>query len=349
MVAIKAQEADALFAGRTPRKSNACLIYGPDRGLVAERARAFLKASGVALDDPFSYIALQGQDLVGENAGRLMDEVSTIAMFGGGRAVHVSDPPKDAGFVDAVKAALAALDDQTYLLIETGDLKKSAALRTVFEKSKSALAVPCYADDTRSLQGLINQMIQDAGKTVALDARELLVANLGGDRGTSRREIEKLLLYCAEHDRVEAQHVTDVIGDTSTIAIDQIIDGLLVGELNQCETGLSRLEASGMSPAVLINGLSRQFQQLDAMRAAMSAQRTSARSVVENARPPIFFRRKPVVTKALDIWSGDMIRSALTRLRETTVSSRTAGALETAHIRMLVLALGQRAYLATRR
>ena len=55
MAQKKASEVDSWLA-RPDARVWLVLIYGPDRGLVAERARAFAVRTGLPLDDPFSVV-----------------------------------------------------------------------------------------------------------------------------------------------------------------------------------------------------------------------------------------------------------------------------------------------------
>ncbi|RWB96656.1 MAG: DNA polymerase III subunit delta, partial [Mesorhizobium sp.] len=57
MAQKKGYEVDSWLARPDPRIS-VVLLYGPDRGLVAERAKAFAGKTGLSLDDPFSVVRL---------------------------------------------------------------------------------------------------------------------------------------------------------------------------------------------------------------------------------------------------------------------------------------------------
>ncbi|MEL6819384.1 MAG: DNA polymerase III subunit delta [Pseudomonadota bacterium] len=349
MGSIKAHEADRVLNSAKEPPALVSLVYGPDRGIVSERAKKLIALSRVNVEDPFSYIRILAGDISGSAASRLVEEVNTVSMFGDARLIHLEDAGNDVGLVGAVKNVIEAIQPGTFLVIEAGDLKKSASLRTTVERAEKAIAIPCYADDEKSLQTLVDQSMQSAGKQLTLEARQFLISNLGGDRGTTRQEIEKLLTFCAQIERIELEHVISIIGDTASVAVDSIVDGVLTGQLAQCEKGLVRLEAGGGSSFVLLSALMRQFQSLAIMRSAMENDRKTARAVVESARPPIFFKRKQLVTDALNVWSGSMIRDALARIRETLIDSRQSHRLETSHIRMMILSLGYKAHLQRRR
>ncbi|TIX45439.1 MAG: DNA polymerase III subunit delta, partial [Mesorhizobium sp.] len=81
------------------------------------------------------------------------------------------------------------------ILIEAGDLKKGVGLRAIVEAADIAMALPCYADEARDIDTVIDDELRKAGMSMTLEARQALRRNLGGDRLASRGEIEKLVLY----------------------------------------------------------------------------------------------------------------------------------------------------------
>ena len=90
MTALKAADVDA-FVARPDAARPVVLIYGPDSGLVSERAQAIVRASVDNPDDPFSLVRIEGDDLSG-NPLRLVEEANTIPA--------VRRPPRHLGQAD---------------------------------------------------------------------------------------------------------------------------------------------------------------------------------------------------------------------------------------------------------
>src|SRR6185295_3852014 len=105
MVALKAPQVDAFVAKPNPAQP-VVLIYGPDSGLVRERAEALIRAAVDDINDPFSLARLDGDALSAEPS-RLVEEANTIPLFGGKRAVWVKAGQR-ASIAPAVEALLAA-------------------------------------------------------------------------------------------------------------------------------------------------------------------------------------------------------------------------------------------------
>src|ERR1700757_2853132 len=87
MVALRGKDIDAFLARPDPGRP-IILLYGPDAGLVRERADALLKSAVDDPDDPFSMVKLDGDELSAEPS-RLLDEALTVPLFGGRRAIRV--------------------------------------------------------------------------------------------------------------------------------------------------------------------------------------------------------------------------------------------------------------------
>jgi len=87
MVALRGKDIDSFLARPDPGRP-IILLYGPDAGLVRERADALLKSAVDNVDDPFSLVRLDGDELSAEPS-RLVDEALTVPLFGGRRAIRV--------------------------------------------------------------------------------------------------------------------------------------------------------------------------------------------------------------------------------------------------------------------
>lgn len=313
------------------------LVFGPDHGLVVERGKALVKATGVDMNDPFALIPLDVASL-DSHPGRLVDEAGTLSMFGGIRTIWLRNVGTEKSVAQAVSLALENPSDDTLIIVEAGDLKPSSPLRKTVEAHAKAVAIPCYADDARSLQTLLDQVTAEFGLSLEMDARQALMMQLGGDRLASRGEVEKLCLYAKGNGNITLEDVEAIVGDVSDKPIGAAIDAVLAGNSNSLDDNLNQLFASKTVPFVLISSLMREFRSLATMRATIDMGR-SISSVVDAARPPIFFKRKDMVTRALSSWSGEALGRALMRIENAILETRQKGAPEEAITRNLFLAL----------
>jgi DNA polymerase-3 subunit delta len=316
MTAVKAGDVEALIRRGPDPRIAVLLLYGPDTGLVFERAKRLAEAFVADPNDPFAMVKIDG-DTLAQDAGRLADEAGTVGLFGGNRTIWVRAGSRN--YAPAVDAALKAEITQARIVVEAGDLAKSAPLRTLCEKSPRALAIPCYPDDERALADLIERTLKENGLGIAREARDVLAASLGGDRGASLSEIEKLALYARGQDTVSLDDVEAVTSDVAASVLNTLIDAAFSGRSADVERDYRRFRHEGMDPSVMLGSALRHALTLLSTRLAGEGQ--SASMMVGNWRG-LHFRRKATVETQLARWSPPALRHAIQLLQEAILACR---------------------------
>jgi DNA polymerase-3 subunit delta len=317
MVAVKPSEADAFVARPDPARP-VVLIYGPDAGLVHERAA---RLAQVSVDDPsdaFALVRMDGDDISGAPF-RLVEEANTVPMFGGRRAIWVRAGSRN--IAPAVEALLAAPSPDCRVVIEAGDLRKTSPLRALCEKAKNAAAIGCYSDSERDIAAVIDDELRQAGLAIAPDARAALLPFLGGDRQATRNELRKLALYAHGRDRIAVDDVIAVVADASAVALDNVVDAAFAGRPAEVEMHFGKAHAEGMAAGAIVGATLRHLSALHRMRLSVE-EGQSTNGVIEGARPPIHFRRKPLIEAALRAWTAARLREAMGALSDALLETR---------------------------
>ena len=317
MTALKAGQVDAFVARPDPARP-VVLVFGPDAGLVRERAEALVHGAVDDPRDPFALARLSGDELAAEPE-RLVEEANTIPLFGGRRAVWVKAGSRN--FMAAVEALLAAPSPDCRVVIEAGDLKRNAPLRAACERASCAVALPCYADAERDIERLIDEEMREAGLSIAPDARAALLPLLGGDRLASRSEVRKLALYARGSERVELDDVMAVIADASTLALDALIDAAFAGRTEDVEVQFNKASTAGTSVASIISAALRQIATLHKARLTIEDGK-SVSATLETMVPPVHFSRKSVVEQALKNWTAARLQRAMAQLADASFDAR---------------------------
>jgi DNA polymerase III subunit delta len=338
MTALKSSEIESFLARPDPKRP-IVLLFGPDAGLVRERADALIKLSVDDPRDPFSLARLEGDDLASEPS-RLVEEAHTVPLFGGRRAILVKGGSRN--FASAIEALIASPPIDCRVVIEAGDLRRSAPIRTLCERAKNAAAIPCYTDGERELARLVDDEMKAATLTIAPDARSALIALIGGDRRASRNEIRKLALYAQGKDRITLEDVEAVVADASSLASEAIADAAFAGRAQEVETHYAKARNAGTMPNAIAGGALRQVIDLHRARLAVESG-ASIEAAIENFRPAIHFRRKPLVEAAVRSWTAARLQNAIEQLAAATFDSRRQSALADAIVERTLLAVAQAA------
>ena len=320
MATIKAHEAERALA-KPDAAHRLFLFYGPDAGLVSERAARLAKASVDDHTDAFQLVRMSGDDIASDPM-KLVDEANTIGLFGGRRAIRVS--PTGKMLLPAVEPLLATPSRDAIVIVEAGDLQKSNPLRTACERARTALAVPCYGDAARDLGGIIDEMMRAAGKTIDRNSRDMLAGLLGGDRQTSRREVEKLLLYVGDAAAVTEADIETIVGDTAQREQAALVDAVFAGKFGPIDLAQAKLAREGLDAGVMLGAVLRQALALLKARQSVDAGR-GVKDVVAGMRLP--WPRIATTEAALGQWTSEKLGEAVALLGTAMLAVRKDGGL----------------------
>ncbi|MEL7030082.1 MAG: DNA polymerase III subunit delta, partial [Pseudomonadota bacterium] len=277
------------FLKAPDKETRAVLVYGPDAGLVRERSDALARRIVPDFTDPFNFLELTDAELKADPA-RLADEAAAISMMGGERVIRIRT--KGDASAETIKYVVSAIDSETLpcdalILVEAGELAKRSKLRVAFEQANRAVSMPCYEDNERSLRAVITQGLQAEGLRIDADALAMLAGALGADRGVTRAELEKLILYKGpqgagrDSDVVSVADVRSIFADAASEDADALVFAAAEGRVGDVEAEFARLAAAGTAAITVLRALARHFDRLH----------TAASSVAEGVRPPDALKR----------------------------------------------------------
>ena len=322
---IDARSADR-FAQKPDPKIRAVLLYGPDGGLVRERAEAVTRSVVEDPKDPFRVAELSSSSLKDDPA-LLNDEAAAISFGGGRRVLRVVKPEET--LAAQFERFLTELPGDALLVIEAEDLTPRSKIRSLFEKAESGAAVACYRDEDRNLSQLLRDSLKEAGFSISQDALAYLSGNLGSNRPVTRREIEKLVTYKGPPEGGNAEIALDdvlaTVGDSAHLTLDDLSRAVADGDLAAVERILEKAFAEGANAIPVLRAVSGHFMRLATARSLMDAGR-SADQAMGQLRPPIFFKMKGPFGAQLNLWSSARLGQAINRLLECELACKRTGA-----------------------
>lgn len=338
MVALRGKEIDA-FLARPDAGRPIILLYGPDAGLVRERADALIASAVDDPNDPFSLVKLDGDELSAEPS-RLVDEAMTVPLFGGRRAIRIRAGSRS--FASGVDTLAEMPVKDCRIVIEAGELRPESPLRKACEKAKTAVAIGCYPDTERDLAKLMEDELRIANLRIAQDARGALMSFLGGDRQASRNELRKLTLYAHGKGEITLDDVMSVVADASELKLDPIVDGAFAGRPDIVETEFAKAMIAGTYPGVIISAAQRQAAWLHKSALAI-ADGAPASAVLDGGFPRLHFSRKPAVETALRNFSVARLAAIIEQLATAALDTRKQSTLAAAIAQRTLMAIAANA------
>lgn len=334
------------FLTKPDAKLRAALFYGPDAGLVRERADRLSVAIAGDLRDAFRVVDLAATTLVADPA-RLHDEAASLPFSGGRQLVRVRDAGDGVGSLFQRFLGDPPPGDSV-TVVEAGDLPARSSLRRAFEGAGNvAAAIACYADGRRELEELVREVMSAHGIAVAGEAMAYLATRLGGDRLLSRGELEKLALFVGDKGRVGLAEAMQSVGDSAELDLDDAILAAAEGDAAALERALERAFAEGEMPVGVLRAAQRHFQRLHVTGARLAGG-MSEDEALGSLRPPLFFKLGERFRRELRLWPERRAALALALLVDAELNAKSAGLPPEAICRDALLRIARQAQRARR-
>lgn len=328
----KAHEVES-FLQKPDTAIRVILLYGHDIGAIREHARNLSQRIRGKDSDPMLQVDIDEATLAA-TPQKLYDEAAAIPMFGDSTKVIELTLNGDAQH----KTIATYLDDainETLVIIRAGNLKPASKLRKLIEKADNAMALPCYADDSRTIQRVARDYLAGEGFRIETAAMTYLAHQLGNDRGVTMRELERLVLYkgpkgTPDHREdatimITLDDVEEVMGDSAGMMPDTLVDAVCGGQTEEADKALLRLTAGGKTGQYMLLCLRRHFQALHLCLSHIQNGTSQEDALRAAFRPPLHFKRKPRVNEQLRIWHLGRIETALHILHEAETDCRRTG------------------------
>ena len=298
------------------------LVYGPDNGLMKERAKTISLSMVEDINDPFNAVTLS-TDILNEDPARLSDEAGAISMMGGGRLIRIENATEK--LTPLVKEYLENPSESALIVLEAGELNPRSSLRKLCESAKNAAAVPCYVEDERDLSRLIRETLQAENIGIDNDAATWLAANISGDRQKARNELNKLITYKgADMTPVSLEDVQACCGEAGALALDDLVYAVAGHNAAQALKTYNQLTEEGVNFIVILRSLQNHFRRLHVTKTKID-QGDNPESAMKSLSPPIFFKQQNAFKTQLNRWSTGGIYKVLQRLMDVEVQCKQTG------------------------
>jgi DNA polymerase-3 subunit delta len=281
------------------------------------RIKSFILAGN---DDPFAYVEIDEAKLVSDPA-MLADELNAISLMGGKRCIAIRAATDKLAKI--IEAAAGYFHPAVFVIAVADELSTRSALRSWFEKEPKAAAVACYKDEVRDVTAVVRAAMSEAGIALDRDAMDYLAGQLGNDRYVTRQELEKIITYAGENKTLALEDIQALVDYNRDTDLDELVNAVADKNLKSMEKTITLLAREGASPVAYMRSLQRYFNRLYGMRIRVH-NGENIDAVIASARPPVFFRQVPVMTRHLQQWDVAQIAKALKLLVEAELACKTS-------------------------
>jgi DNA polymerase-3 subunit delta len=290
---------DALDYLSHPKKHPAlpvCVLFG-DEAYLKRQALLALREEVLGEAGEFSLARFDGDEAEWREVS---DELSTVALFGGGKRLVAVEDGDD--FVSRNRSLLedyAARPKSTAVLVL--EVKSWPSNTRLFKAlAESGLQIECkFPAPARLLKWLASQaQTHDARLEPA--AAETLVDVVEPDLGLFDQELTKLAALAGSGGTITAARVHEAVGGWRTRTTWEMLDAALAGNTAEALVQLDRLLAAGEVPIALLGQIASTLRRFAAAtrlveQAERAGRRVSLREALEEAgfKPFVLSRAEP--------------------------------------------------------
>ncbi len=254
-----------------------CVVFGSETFLkrhALARLRDFVLGPG---EGDFSSATFDGTEV---ELRDVLDELSTVAMFGAGQRLVVVEDAAD--FVTRFRAQLEEYVDRPrrtgVLVLETRTWPGNTRLAKAV--ARSGLAIDCTPLDGRQVVRWIRTWARQAhGVEIAPAAADQLVELAGSELGLIDQELAKLALAVPAGEKVQPEQVAALCGSWRSKTTWDMLDATLDGNLQDALVQLDRLLLAGESPVGILAQVSASLRRLAAATCLVLAAEAAGRGL----------------------------------------------------------------------
>ena len=168
---------------------------------------------------------------------------------------------------------------------------------------------------------MIETILKKEKIDIDTNGKQLLANYLGIDRLVTKMEIEKAIIYAGKDKILTHEDISSFLSDQAAISIDALYDLSLLGDIKNAYRVLNRIQNEGITAIQILRSFIRQLQYLYSIKNNISINK-NINHVIDNFKPPIYFKRKNNFKSHAEKWSCTKIQKALKILESAEISCK---------------------------
>ena len=281
-------------------KSNLILFYGENEGLKDD----FKKI--IRLDSKnYEIVNLMQEDLL-NNEDSFLNKIFNYSLFDKQKVFLINNTnDKILPIIEKIEKK----NDQKIFLF-SNILDKKSKLRNYFEKSKSAAVVPCYADTILSLKKIISKKLKNFNN-LTLQNINIIIDNCSLNRTKLYNELNKILIFF-ENKKIDTNKLKLLLNEEENDDFNYLKDEALSGNKFNTNKLISNTILEKDKSIFYISLINQRLLKLNDIN-HLKNENNNIESAINNVKPPIFWKDKPIFLNQAKKWNLKKINKILNK------------------------------------
>jgi DNA polymerase-3 subunit delta len=292
-------------------KHNLLLLYGENIGLKKD-IRNKIKIDLNKKEDSIEILSFYESEIL-DNEDDFYNSIYSGSLFSNKKMITINNGTDK--ILKLIEDIYIKYPENLILIIFSEILEKKSKLRIFFEKSSTAVCVPCYSDNNKSLETILTNELRKNNITISRESINLLIDKSNNDRNNLRNEIEKIKAYSLNKKNLSVEEIKSIANFSGEYKSDSLINECLNGDINQYKKIVSELYLNTVNYVLLLRILYNKIQKLLNIK-KLEKNTTDIDVLISSFKPAIFWKEKPIIKKQLSIWKQEDLRKITSKINE---------------------------------
>tara|TARA_B100000886_G_scaffold211296_1_gene146322 strand:- start:1019 stop:2005 length:987 start_codon:yes stop_codon:yes gene_type:complete len=290
-------------------KQNLFLVYGENEGLKKEIIQSLKKKFNGNVEN-------YDETQIIENKELFYEKILNQSLFEKEKIVIINRCSEK--IYEVIENILEKKILDTKIILNANILEKKSKLRNSFEKEEKLVIIPTYKDTSLNLLELARKFFYNYKVSISQEAINLLVSRCNGDRGYLKNELDKVLVYMHDRKSINLEEIYKLTNLSENFSINELVDTSLSKNFKKT-TEIINESSYKLDDGIII--LRTYLQRAKRLLNIYEKQNnnTDWDSLINNYKPPIFWKDKPIIKKQLENWSKSKIKDLINNINKTEI------------------------------
>ena len=290
-------------------KQNFFLIYGENEGLKKEVIETLKKNLNGSIENYD-----EGQII--NNSELFYEKIFNQSLFDKEKILIINRCSEK--IFDLIENILEKEISNIKVILNANILEKKSKLRNLFEKNKELIIVPTYKDTSIALAEIAKKFFSNYKVSISQETINLLISRCNGDRGHLKSELDKILIYMSDNKSINLEEIYKLTNLAENFSINELVDTSLSKNSKKTSEILNESNYKSEDGILILRTFLQKAKRLLSLYEQQNGN-ANFDSLINDFKPPIFWKDKPIVKRQLERWSKSQIKDLITNLNKTEI------------------------------
>ena len=203
-------------------------------------------------------------------------------------------------------------------IINCGILEKKSKLRNYAERSSNVVVIPTYKDNSQSLINIARKFFSEKKISISTETLNLLVNRCMGDRRNLNKELDKISNYISEKKIISLKEIAVLTNLSENYSASELVDASLSKNYIKVREILNENIYSQEDTFLILRVFLQKSKKILSLLEIINSE-NNVEKVINEYRPPIFWKDKPVLQKQLQLWTFENITNLIYELNNIEI------------------------------